>query len=474
VPINVILLIRWSSWEKNRTKLARLRPAEENLAAASPGGVAVARRRRSRRRHVQLSAVGADRAWAGQRIPDRLIAHTVPVADPGDLLGLLPQDDAVAWVRRRAGLAGWGEAARITLPAGEDRFTAGEKWLRALFDTADVDDRVGLPGCGPVAFGSFTFDPASDGSVLVVPRTLLGRSGGHAWRTTIHDDAGPADAGPGRAGAEPAGIRWHDGSLSAPQWQRAVSAAVGRITSGALSKVVLARDLHATARDPIDARVVLRRLAARYPDCYTFACGGLAGATPELLIRREGRRVSSVVLAGTAGRGGSPAQDAALGAALLASAKDAAEHSYSVDSVREILAPLCESLRVEPRPSLLRLANVQHLATAVSGILAREASTLALAAALHPTAAVCGTPADSAMELIRELEGMDRARYAGPVGWVDARGNGEWGLALRCGQLSGRHARLFAGCGIVAGSDPAAELAEAQAKFRPMQDALEG
>ena len=405
------------------------------------------------------------------------MARTVPVTGPGDLLGLLPRDDAVAWVRRGEGLAGWGEAARVTLPAGEDRFTAGEKWLRALFDTADVDDQVGLPGCGPVAFGSFTFDPASDGSVLIVPRTLVGRCGGHAWRTTIDDGAGPADAAPGRGGAgpaAPAGIRWHDGSLPAPQWQRAVAAAVGRIASGGLSKVVLARDLHATARDPIDARVVLRRLAARYPDCYVFACGGLTGATPELLIRREGRRVSSVVLAGTAGRGGTTAQDAGLGAALLASAKNAAEHKYSVESVRELLSPLCDSLDTEPRPSLLRLANVQHLATAVSGTLAREVSALALAAALHPTAAVCGTPADAAMELIRELEGMDRGRYAGPVGWVDARGNGEWGIALRCGQLSGRQARLFAGCGIVAGSDPAAELAEAQAKFRPMQDALEG
>jgi menaquinone-specific isochorismate synthase len=436
--------------------------------------------------------VGADRAGAGQRTPDRLIVRTVP-APGGDLLDLLPHPDAVAWLRHGGGLVGWGEAASITLPAGEDRFTAGEKWLRALFESADVDDRVGLPGCGPVAFGSFTFDPASDSSVLMVPSTVIGASGGQAWQTTIGDGTAAA-AAPGRAAdqrsggrlaaaapldpraapAWPGEIRWHDGSLSAPQWQQAVAAAVRRISSGAVDKVVLARDLHATAREPIDARVVLRRLAARYPDCYVFACGGLTGATPELLIRREGRRVSSVVLAGTAGRGGTAAQDAVLGADLLASAKNAAEHKYSVESVREVLAPLCDSLDTEPRPSLLRLANVQHLATAVSGILAREVSALALAAALHPTAAVCGTPADAAMELIRELEGMDRGRYAGPVGWVDARGNGEWGIALRCGQLSGRHARLFAGCGIVAGSDPAAELAEAQAKFRPMQDALEG
>jgi len=436
--------------------------------------------------------VGTDRAGAGERTPDRLIVRTVPVSADGDLLSLLPRPDAATWIRHGAGLAGWGEVARITLPAGEDRFTAGEKWLRALFETAAVDDRVGLAGCGPVAFGSFTFDPASDGSVLVVPRTVIGRAGGRTWRTTISDGTtgisdgntgitnGTGPDAPATAAARPApagrpgDIRWHDGSLSAPQWQRAVGAAVGRISSGTVSKVVLARDLHATAREPIDVRVVLRRLAARYPDCYAFTCGGLTGATPELLIRREGRQVSSVVLAGTAGRGGTTAQDAELGAALLSSAKNAAEHAFSVDSVREVLAPLCDRLDIEPRPSLLRLANVQHLATAVGGVLAREVSALSLAAALHPTAAVCGTPAAAAMELIRELEGMDRGRYAGPVGWVDARGNGEWGIALRCAQLGGRRARLFAGCGIVAGSDPEAELAEAQAKFRPMQDALEG
>jgi menaquinone-specific isochorismate synthase len=427
--------------------------------------------------------VGADRGDAGLRTPDRLVVRTAAVADDRELLAMLPRPGAVAWVRRGGGLVGWGEAARITLPAGEDRFTAAEKWLRALLETAEVDDRVGLPGCGPVAFGSFTFDAASDGSVLVVPRTVIGRAAGRTWHTTISDGtshdrggrtggrAAPVTAGgPVTAGA----IRWHDGSLSAPQWQRAVSAAVQRISAGALAKVVLARDLHATAAEPIDVRLVLRRLAVRYPDCYAFACGGLTGATPELLIRREGRRVSSYVLAGTAARGGTDARDAGLGAALLASAKNAVEHAYAVDSVRDVLGPLCDRLDIEPRPSLLRLANVQHLATAVSGTLAREASALALAGALHPTAAVCGTPPDAAMELIRELEGMDRGRYAGPVGWVDARGNGEWGIALRCGQLSGRRARLFAGCGIVAGSDPAAELAEAQAKFRPMQDALEG
>ncbi|HCU92610.1 MAG TPA: isochorismate synthase [Actinobacteria bacterium] len=402
--------------------------------------------------------------------------HTVPVTDPGDLVSRLPQPAALAWIRQGEGLAGWGEAARVTLPAGEDRFTAGEKWLRELFDGATIDDQVKLPGSGAVAFGSFTFDSACDGSVLVVPRAVLGRRAGQAWLTTIGGPAPPA--GPARPWTVPAEVRWHDGSLPAPDWEQAVSTAVSRIRAGDLGKVVLARDLFATASDDIDVRVLLHRLAGRYPGCYTFAVAGLVGATPELLIRRQDADISSLVLAGTTPRGRDAAEDASLGAGLLSSEKDTEEHQYAVADVRAALAPLCDRLVVDARPSLLRLANVQHLATGITGRLAGPApggdhSVLSLVAALHPTAAVCGTPAEVAMELIRDLEGMDRGRYAGPVGWVDAQGNGEWGIALRCAEVDGARARLFAGGGIVAGSDPAAELAEAQAKFRPMQFALE-
>jgi menaquinone-specific isochorismate synthase len=418
----------------------------------------------------------------------RLVVRTVAVPDPGDLLAGVPRPDPLAWVRRGAGLVGWGEAARVTLPAGDDRFTAAEKWLGSVFDGAEVDDRVRARGTGPVAFGSFTFDASSDGSVLIVPRVVLGRDGrGLAWLTTMAEDgtsAAAAGAWPGapRAGGSvparaPSGVRWHDGSLSAPQWERAVAEAVAAIRAGSLRKVVLARDLFATAAGPVDPRLPLRRLAARYPDCFTFACDGLIGATPELLIRRSGREVSALVLAGTAPRGAHAAEDEALGSRLLASAKDTEEHAYAVASMREALGPLCDALDIEPRPALLKLPNLQHLGTRVRGTLAgaRPArSALALAGAVHPTAAVCGTPTGAALELIRELERMDRERYAGAVGWVDADGNGEWGIALRCAQLSGRTARLFAGCGIVAASDPAAELAEAQVKFRPMRGALDG
>jgi menaquinone-specific isochorismate synthase len=419
----------------------------------------------------------------------RLLVRTVAIPDPGDLLERIPQPGVVAWVHHGAGLAGWGEAVRVTLPAGDDRFTAGEKWLRSVFDSLDVDDRVRVRGSGPVAFGTFTFDASSDGSVLIVPRVVLGRDGrGRAWLTTVVDGASPGgrppqtpsargEAVPPRPPREPKNLRWRDGSLPGPRWEQAVAEAVAAIKAGGLRKVVLARDVFATADEPIDARVLLRRLAARYPGCFTFACDGMVGATPELLVRRAGCEVSALVLGGTLPRGADQAEDLALGEELLASAKNNEEHAYAVDSIREALGPLCEALDVELRPSLLKFPNLQHLGTRVRGTLANgqlPKSALALAAAVHPPAAVCGTPAGAALDLIRELEQMDRERYAGPVGWVDAEGNGEWGIAIRSGQLSGPTARLFAGCGIVAGSEPAAELAETLVKLQPMRGALEG
>ncbi len=383
--------------------------------------------------------------------PGSLMVRTVPIADPGDLLDRVPTASPLAWVRRGFGLVGWGEAARITLPAGEDRFTAGEKWLRDLFERAVTDDQVQLPGTGPVAFGSFTFDPASDGSVLIVPHTIVGRApSGQAWLTTVSGtptvpgtptvsgvsgaptvpgtptvsgspSLDPAVSPDAQGPAGPQGLRWRDGSLTASEWAHAVAVAVGRITSGALRKVVLARDVFATAGGPIDARVLLRRLAARYPDCFTFACANLVGATPELLVRREGGEVTALILGGTSPRGATPAEDAELGAALLASAKNTEEHVYAVASVRDALAPLCTGIDIPSHPSLLKLANVHHLGTAVRGTLAKDRSVLSLAGALHPPAAVCGTPAEAALELIRELEHMERGRYAGPsAGWTPA------------------------------------------------------
>lgn len=404
--------------------------------------------------------------------PGRLAVRTIPVAGPVDLLARLPAPAAFAWVRHGEGIVGWGEAARLVLPAGKDRFTRARRWLRERFDTAAIDDPVHQPGSGPVAFGGFGFDPGSSDSILVIPKTILGSRNGQAWLTTIGDeDPSPTVALPTRP---PSGLTWSEGTISATAWKEAVATAVDRIRTGCLGKVVLARDLRVESDHPIDARVLLRRLAERYPACYTFACAGLVGATPELLIRRTGGHIDSLVLAGTTIRGTDPADDRARADRLIHSAKDRMEHAYAAEMVREALAPLCSELTVPAEPQLLTLANVMHLASPVHGTLAHEHSVLDVLDVLHPTPAVCGTPTSVAMDLIRELEVMDRGRYAGPVGWIDSRGDGEWGIALRCAEIDGRRARLFAGCGIVADSDPTAELSEAQSKFRVMRDALEG
>ncbi len=404
-----------------------------------------------------------------------LTVRTVEVDAPDDLLALLADPASVAWIRRGDGLVGWGRAARIDVGAGADRFARATAALAALFDRAVVDDEVGVPGTGPVAFGSITFDPRSAGSVLVVPAVVLGRRDGRAWLTVTGDT--PRDGGvpPGpQALPAPGRVRYAGASLPELAWLDAVATAARAVRAGELDKVVLARDLHVWSDAPLDPRVLARRLAERFPDCFTFVCEGLVGATPELLVRRTGTDVESLVLAGSAPRGRDAADDARRGAALLASHKDRREHDLAVASVRDVLAPRCGQLATDPQPHLLRLANVAHLATAVRGRLSGTPTALELAAALHPTAAVCGTPTAVALERIRVLERMDRGRYAGPVGWVDARGDGEWGIALRCAEVDGTRARLFAGAGIVGASLPEAELEETRLKLRAMQSALEG
>ncbi|RBY75043.1 isochorismate synthase [Geodermatophilus sp. TF02-6] len=412
--------------------------------------------------------------------PDAAVT-TTPLADDPVLLDLLPSADAFSWVRRGEGLVGWGEAARLEV-RGPDALAEAATWWEEYSAGLEVDDRAGVPGSGPVVFASIAFDPAAGTSVFVVPEVVVGRRDGVAWVTAI-GDADPLDALTSTLAAVPASLgrlRYADGALDPASWCATVAAAVARIGDGDLDKVVLARDLLVTADAPLDPRTLLTRLAARFPDCWTFAVDGLLGATPELLLRRTGRQLSSRVLAGTAPRGAG-ADDERLAAGLLGSAKDRAEHALAVDSLVGALAPYCTTLNAPEEPRLLTLANVRHLASDVTGVQRRtgapgEAGLLELVGAVHPTAAVCGTPTDAAAALIGELEGMDRGRYAGPVGWLDARGDGEFGLALRCAQLCDDDpatARLFAGCGIVAGSDPAAELAETQAKFAAVQAALE-
>jgi menaquinone-specific isochorismate synthase len=313
--------------------------------------------------------------------------------------------------------------------------------------------------------------------VLVVPSIVVGRRGDRCWVTTIGDSAGELPAlSPQPAPEAPVNLVFSDGALSGADWEGVVWEAVLHLNAGELEKVVLARDLIATADEPIDVRWPLRRLGRDYSMCWTFHVDGLFGATPELLVRREKGLVTSRVLAGTIRRTGDDEHDLALAATLARSSKDLEEHEYAVRSVADALAPHCTSMNVPEAPFVLHLPNVMHLATDVAGVVhdTDGANVLELAASLHPSAAVGGTPTKVAVEMIAELEGMDRGRYAGPVGWMDARGDGEFGIALRSAEHAGTRVRLFAGCGIVADSDPEAELAEAQAKFVPVRDALTG
>lgn len=403
-----------------------------------------------------------------------LVVRSSRLDDPGDLLALLPPDDALAWVHGGDGIVGWGRAAEFRT-SGADRFTEASEWWRELAAHAVVRDDVDVPGSGLITFGSFTFSDDAEGSVLIVPEVVVGRRDGVAWITvTGHGIGSVPDIATSPASPPADGTTFADGPVDSVTWQGLVAQAVTRIAAGELDKVVLARDLVATLTEPLDVRAPLTKLADDYPSCWTFNVDGFFGSTPEMLVRLERGLVTSRVLAGTIRRTGDDGHDMALAGSLARSSKDLEEHEYAVRSVADALAPHCTSMNVPEAPFVLHLPNVMHLATDVTGVIKDEASALTLAASLHPSAAVGGTPTPAAVALIAEIEQLDRGRYAGPVGWIGASGDGEWGIGLRSAQVEGdgSQVRLFAGCGIVADSIPADELAESNAKLIPVRDAL--
>lgn len=406
------------------------------------------------------------------------MARTVEVSDPGPLLALLPEHDPLAWIRQGEGIVGWGQAARFDA-RGASRFADATAWWQQLTADAVVRDDVRLPGTGPVAFASFAFADSPGSSVMIVPEMVVGHRAGRWWVTTVSASGALPPlptVGPSDAPRRPGPVTYADGSRSATEWEVIVAETVRRIGEGEVDKVVLAREMLVESTQPVDPRWPLRALADGYPRCWTFSVDGLLGATPELLVRRERGLVTSRVLAGTIRRTGDDTHDLVLAGSLARSSKDLEEHEFAVRSVAEALGPFCSSMNVPESPFVLHLPNVMHLATDVAGVATDDSSSvLTLAAALHPTAAVGGTPTQAAVRIIDEVEGLDRGRYAGPVGWIDAHGDGEFGIALRCGEIdpdNPARLRLFAGCGIVAGSDPAAELAESVVKLVPMRDAL--
>jgi menaquinone-specific isochorismate synthase len=415
-------------------------------------------------------------------VSSRLVVRTREIDPIEDPLAYADPDRPLAWLRRGDGIVAVGAdvVSTVRVPAGTATMRSAaiaEAW-RALTDGADVDDPLRLPGTGLVAFGALAFDEDSiTDSVLIVPSRVIGRHRGRAWLTSIgtSDADAAADAETRSYGPHWAGTVG-PGAQSPQGYQDSVRAALGRIDTGELSKVVLARDLTGSIPVGSDLRRLVRALSTGYPDTWAFAVDGLIGASPETLVTVQDRTVTARVLAGTIGRGADADADVAASAHLASSTKDLDEHQYAVQSVLASLRPHTRALAASEQPFLLKLPNLFHLATDVEGELAEGGSSLDLVGALHPTAAVAGTPTPAAIAAIRELEPFDRGRYAGPVGWVDAAGNGEWAIALRCAQFSsaadGIAVTAYAGAGIVAGSDPESELLETRVKFRPLVDAL--
>ncbi|MDC4233540.1 chorismate-binding protein [Actinomyces sp. B33] len=387
------------------------------------------------------------------------------------LLSFLAGDDEpVVWLGGRRRFVGSGRAATIAVsgPGSIDR--AGREWDR-LRSSARVE--AGSPLALPIGFASFAFCDDSE-SVLLVPEFLVVEGDRGRWAVVCSPGSAgdPLEAARdaarrsrGDRPVAPTGLRTGTGRMTQEEWTASVGAVAARLRVGEALKAVMTRDMVVRADSPIDPRLLVERLSALYPATWRFVVAGLVGATPEMLASCEGDRLRSRVLAGTISPGEGPR--------LMASSKDRREHALAVASVAEALGPLAADLSVPDEPFVLDLPNVTHLATDVEARLDGSGVFDALAA-LHPTAAVCGTPREAALALLREFERTERGRYSGPVGWVDAAGDAEFALALRCGMLEegGRALRVFAGGGIMPDSDPAAELAETRAKMSPLLEAL--
>jgi isochorismate synthase len=395
------------------------------------------------------------------------------VLDLNDVAG----GDGLLFVRNGVGFAGRGVAARV--PADE---------ATSFLTSLEHDLGPGLPEqCGPVAIGSIPYVPGA-AAELLVPRICVRKfPDGTATVTVVGDDADEhrLRAGLGaevraellaRAPAPATASSWSiEPGVAVEHYLRAVEQARDAVRAGQLTKAVIARPITIRSSAPIDVHAVLRRLRASFGSSYRYSIEGFIGASPELLVEIDGPVVRSHPLAGTAPRTGDVDNDARISAELIASTKNQIEHRVVIDVVHDTLLPWASYLDWEPEPSIVAVANVQHLGTRMEGVLSQPGpSVVELVRALSPTPALGGHPRDEAIDLIERVEGFERGRYGGAVGWVDASGNGTWAVAIRGAELSGdrRSARLVAGGGIVADSDPMAELAETQAKFQAMLGAI--
>ncbi|MBI5088831.1 MAG: isochorismate synthase [Actinobacteria bacterium] len=391
-----------------------------------------------------------------------LRAHTVALE--GDLaLEDVAGPDGTLFVRDGVGIAGRGIAMRVDAD-------------RAAEQLAGIEHVDEVGGRSPMAVGSIPFAPGR-AAQLIVPALLVGATpDGARWITRIEGGDEPApDLVPAPAPVPRAQPFTVAPLTPVDRYLAAVVRARDAVRDGSLVKAVIARELAVTSPEPIDLHGVLLRLRASFGSSYRYSVDGLVGASPELLVQVEGNVVQSHPLAGTAPRTGDPDTDARIAAELLASTKNQVEHRVVIDMIHETLLPWCSYLDWEPEPSILTVANVQHLRTIMEGRLSEpRPNVVELVRALSPTPALGGYPQAEALALIAEAEGFDRGRYGGAVGWIDAAGDGTWAVAIRCAELSPDRcsARLVAGGGIVAESDPLAELAETQAKFQAMLSAI--
>ena len=411
-----------------------------------------------------------------------LAATTSRLGPAFDLLAAY-RDGGFFFERGGLGLATSGDAARVRAEPGPGRIL---RLSRSLMETMRGIDGA-AEGPAPVAVASIPFDDDRPAEAVVPARAAIRPSPGETWQVEV--------ASQGRAPARGERERWTGRTLpheafteiqlrpepEPDDYMGAVARATERIKVGRLRKIVLARTMLVNAGRTLDAKQLLWRLRAVDTDCYAFAAAQaapaipsvLVGATPELLVRRRGRTVEATPLAGSAQRFGDTRRDRASADRLFDSVKEREEHAVVVEDVEHVLNAFCERLERPHEPELLGTANVWHLATPFRGRLHDpNVTSLELVAALHPTPAVSGTPREAAREALEALEPIDRGGYAGPVGWMDANGDGEWAIALRCAEVTGSTARLFAGAGIVADSVPEAELDETERKFRALLDAL--
>jgi menaquinone-specific isochorismate synthase len=370
------------------------------------------------------------------------------------------RSDGYLFVREGVGFAGRGVAARVAVDDAA-----------AFLRTIDHDDRLGGTN-GPIAIGAVPFLPGSPAE-LVVPAMLVAKGADRrSWVTRIDGADEPLTADV----PVPQAASYHLRPLVAIEhYLAAVAAARDAVRAGRMAKAVIARPIEIESDRPIDVHAVLHRLKATFGSSHRFSVDGLIGASPELLVAVEADVVSAFPLAGTTRTTGNPEVDAQLAAELYASPKNRIEHDAAIAMVRDTLLPFCSYLDWAPEPEIVKVANVQHLGSRAEGQLSKPAaSVIELVRALQPTPAVGGYPRRTAIDLITSVEGFERGRYGGAVGWVDANGDGRWAVTLRCAELSENRttARLVAGGGIVADSDPLGELAETQAKFQAMLSAI--